>query len=81
MLYHGAAALISLRWGSPVREVAIAAVPALGVPALLLAFAGGWPAWAVLVVLLAETWLHFWLGGRTVRRQLRDAERAQSLDG
>jgi hypothetical protein len=56
-------------------------VPALGVPALLLAFAGDWPAWAVLVVLLAETWLHFWLGGRTVRRQLRDAERAQSLDG
>jgi ABC-type uncharacterized transport system permease subunit len=51
------------------------------VPALLLAFAGGWPAWVVLAVLLAETWLHFWLGGRTVRRQLREDERAQSLDG
>jgi hypothetical protein len=54
MLYHGAAALISLRWGSPVRE-ATSAVPALGVPVLLLAFAGSWPAWVVLAVLLAET--------------------------
>jgi hypothetical protein len=63
------------------RVVIQAAVPALGVPALLLAFAGGWPAWGVLLVLLAETWLHFWLGGRTVRRQLRDDQHAQSLDG
>jgi low temperature requirement protein LtrA len=81
MLYHSAAAVISLRWGSPVREVAISTVPALGVPALLLAFAAGWPVWLVLAVLLAETWLHFWLGGRTVRRQLREAAHAQSLDG
>jgi membrane protein implicated in regulation of membrane protease activity len=80
MLYHGAAALISLRWGSPVR-VATSAVPALGVPVLLLAFAGSWPAWVVLAVLLAETWLHLWLGGRTVQRQLQESERAQSLDG
>jgi hypothetical protein len=82
MLYHGAAALISLLWGSPVREVATSAVPgAGGVPVLLLAFAGSWPAWVVLAVLLAETWLPCWLGGRTVRRQLQEAQRAQSLDG
>jgi low temperature requirement protein LtrA len=81
MLYHGAAALISLRWGSPIHEVAISTVPALGVPGALLVFAAGWPVWLVLAVLLAETLLHFWLGGRTVRRQLREAAHGQSLDG
>ncbi|MFI8104504.1 low temperature requirement protein A [Streptomyces sp. NPDC086023] len=68
-LYHAAHALIALRFGSPLRRVAVWAVPGIGVALLVVLGADVLAPWLVVLLLAAEAILHLLYAKALARRR------------
>ncbi|MFI8521078.1 low temperature requirement protein A [Streptomyces sp. NPDC085481] len=68
-LYHAAHALIALRFGRPLRHVAVWAVPGIGIPLLVVLGADALAPWLVVLLLAAEAIGHLLFAKALVRRQ------------
>ncbi|MFF7176990.1 low temperature requirement protein A [Streptomyces sp. NPDC008121] len=69
-LYHAAHAVIALRFGRPVRSVAVWATPGIGVPLLVVLLADHLAPWLAVAVLTAEAILHLLYARKLLRRRL-----------
>ncbi|WP_030761905.1 low temperature requirement protein A [Streptomyces sp. NRRL F-2664] len=70
-LYHAAHAGIALRFGRPLRSVAVWAVPGIGVPLLVVLAAGMLAPWLVVLLLAAEAVGHLLYARTLARRRAR----------
>ncbi|MEU9860164.1 low temperature requirement protein A [Streptomyces sp. NPDC047971] len=68
-LYHAAHALIALRFGRPLRQVAVWAVPGVGVPLLVVLGADTLAPWLVVLLLAAEAIVHLLYAKALARRR------------